>query len=71
MLDNKLFEISLILFVIFSSGLFYVPINRWEVKNAKKRELILKEKLKRNKTVKKAVKNLSSTSNQLTRATQT
>ena len=39
MLDNKLFEISLILFVIFSSGLFYVPINRWEVKNAKKREL--------------------------------
>ena len=71
MLDNKLFEISLILFVIFSSGLFYVPINRWEVQNAKKRELILKEKLKRNKTVKKAVKNLSSTSNQLTRATQT
>tara|TARA_B100000131_G_C17997619_1_gene565197 strand:- start:434 stop:649 length:216 start_codon:yes stop_codon:yes gene_type:complete len=71
MLDAKLFEITLILFVIFSSGLFYVPINRWELKNAKKRKLILKEKLKKNKNIIKAVKNLSSTSNQLTRVSQT
>ena len=37
------FEIFLFLFVIITSGIFYLPINRWEYKISEKNRIALKK----------------------------
>ena len=69
MLDQNSFEITLFIFVIIFSGIFYLPINIWEYKQAEKRNLIINKKLLKRKKILdkkrkiiKAVKNLTKTS---------
>ena len=64
------FEISLFLFVIFSSGIFYLPINRWEYKISKRNKISYEKKIKRRNLKIKVLKNLKRTSNQLSHAMQ-
>ena len=62
------FEISLFLFVIITSGIFYLPINRWEHKIAEKNRIALEKKIKKRKAKIKALKNLKRTANELSQA---
>ena len=62
------FEIFLFLFVFFTSGLFYIPINRWEVKIAKRNNEKLKIQFMKKKLKLRAVKNLKNTSHKLSSA---
>ena len=64
------FEISLFLFVVFSSGIFYLPINRWEYKISKRNRISYEKKIKRRNLKIKVLKNLKRTSNQLSHALQ-
>ena len=64
------FEISLFLFVIFSSGIFYLPINRWEYKISERNRVKYEKKIKRRNLKIKALKKLKKTSNQLSHAMQ-
>ena len=64
------FEIFLFLFVIFSSGIFYLPINRWEYKIYKQNRISYEKKIKRRNLKIKVLKNLKRTSNQLSHAMQ-
>ena len=41
------FEIFLFLFVIITSGIFYLPINRWEYKISEKNRIALEKKIKK------------------------
>ena len=59
------FEISLFLFVIISSGIFYLPINRWEYKISEKNRIALEKKIKQRNAKIRALKILKRTSNQL------
>ncbi len=59
------FEISLFLFVIISSGIFYLPINRWEYRISEKNRIALEKKLKKRNSKIKALKNLKRTANNL------
>ena len=62
------FEISLFLFVILSSGIFYLPINRWEYRISERNRQAAEKKIKyRNQKI-KALKKLKRTSNKLTLA---
>ena len=62
------FEISLFLFVILSSGIFYLPINRWEYRILERNRQAVEKKIKyRNQKI-KALKKLKRTSNKLTLA---
>ena len=61
------FEISLFLFVIISSGIFYLPINRWEYKISEKNRIALENKIKKRNSKIKALKNLKKTANNLSR----
>ena len=62
------FEISLFLFVILSSGIFYLPINRWEYRISERNRQVAEKKIKyRNQKI-KALKKLKRTSNKLTLA---
>ena len=61
------FEISLFLFVIISSGIFYLPINRWEYKISEKNRIALENKIKKTNSKIKALKNLKKTANNLSR----
>ena len=60
------FEISLFLFVIISSGIFYLPINRWEYKISERNRIAFEKKLKIRNLKVKALKKLKRTSTQLT-----
>ena len=62
------FEISLFLFVIITSGIFYLPINRWEYKISEKNRIALEKKIKKRNYKIKALKNLKKTANNLSRA---
>ena len=64
------FEIFLFLFVVFSSGIFYLPINRWEYKISERNRIYYEKKIKRRNLKIKALKNLKKTSNQLSHAMQ-
>ena len=64
------FEISLFLFVVFSSGIFYLPINRWEYKISERNRITYEKKIKRRNLKIKALKKLKKTSNQLSHAIQ-
>ena len=59
------FEISLFLFVIITSGIFYLPINRWEYKISEKNRIALEKKIKQRNAKIRALKILKRTSNQL------
>ena len=59
------FEISLFLFVIITSGIFYLPINRWEYKISEKNRIALEKKIKKRNSKIKALKNLKRTANNL------
>ena len=61
------FEISLFLFVIITSGIFYLPINRWEYKISEKNRIALENKIKKRNSKIKALKNLKKTANNLSR----
>ena len=62
------FEISLFLLVILSSGIFYLPINRWEYRISERNRQAVEKKIKyRNQKI-KALKKLKRTSNKLTLA---
>ena len=61
------FEISLFLFVIITSGIFYLPINRWEYKISEKNRIALEKKIKKRNSKIKALKNLKKTANNLSR----
>ena len=65
------FEISLFLFVIISSGIFYLPINRWEYKISEKNRIALEKKIKQRNTKIRALKILKRTANQLSQALTT
>ena len=65
------FEISLFLFVIISSGIFYLPINRWEYKISEKNRIALEKKIKQRNAKIRALKNLKRTANQLSQALTT
>ena len=65
------FEISLFLFVIISSGIFYLPINRWEYKISEKNRIALEKKIKQRNAKIKALKILKRTANQLSQALTT
>ena len=59
------FEISLFLFVIITSGIFYLPINRWEYRISEKNRIVLEKKIKKRNSKIKALKNLKRTANNL------
>ena len=59
------FEISLFLFVIITSGIFYLPINRWEFRISEKNRIALEKKIKKRNSKIKALKNLKRTANNL------
>ena len=59
------FEISLFLFVIITSGIFYLPINRWEYRISEKNRITLEKKIKKRNSKIKALKNLKRTANNL------
>ena len=65
------FEISLFLFVIITSGIFYLPINRWEYKISEKNRIALKKKIKQRNAKIRALKILKRTANQLSQALTT
>ena len=65
------FEISLFLFVIISSGIFYLPINRWEYKISEKNRIALEKKIKQRNAKIRALKILKRTTNQLSQALTT
>ena len=65
------FEISLFLFVIISSGIFYLPINRWEYKISEKNRIALEKKIKQRNAKIRALKILKRTANQLSQALTT
>ena len=62
------FEISLFLFVIITSGIFYLPINRWEFRISEKNRIALEKKIKKRNSKIKALKKLKRTANNLSRA---
>ena len=62
------FEISLFLFVIITSGIFYLPINRWEYKISEKNRIALEKKIKQRNAKIRALKNLKRTANELSQA---
>ena len=62
------FEIFLFLFVIITSGIFYLPINRWEYKISEKNRIALEKKIKKRNSKIKALKNLKRTANNLSQA---
>ncbi len=62
------FEISLFLFVLITSGIFYLPINRWEYKISEKNRIALEKKIKKRNSKIKALKKLKRTANQLSQA---
>ena len=62
------FEISLFLLVIITSGIFYLPINRWEYKISEKNRIALEKKIKKRNSKIKALKNLKRTANNLSQA---
>ena len=62
------FEISLFLFVIITSGIFYLPINRWEYKISEKNRIALEKKIKQRNAKIRALKILKKTANQLSQA---
>ena len=64
------FEISLFLFVIFTSGIFYIPINRWEYKISERNRVSFEKKIKSRNLKIRAYKKLKLTSNQLSHAIQ-
>ena len=64
------FEISLFLFVIISSGIFYLPINRWEYKISQKKKYTYELKIKKRNLKIRALKNLKRTSNKLSHSLQ-
>jgi len=64
------FEISLFLFVIVSSGIFYLPINRWEYKILQKKKHAYELKIKARNLKIRALKNLKRTSNKLSHSLQ-
>ena len=59
------FEISFFLFVIITSGIYYLPINRWEYKISEKNRIALEKKIKKRNTKIKALKKLKRTANEL------
>ena len=61
------FEIFLFLFVIITSGIIYLPINRWEYKISEKNRIALENKMKKRNSKIKALKNLKKTANNLSR----
>ena len=61
------FEISLFLFVIITSGIFYLPINRWEYKISEKNRIALERKIQKRNTKIKALKKLKRTANELSK----
>ena len=61
------FEISLFSFVIITSGIFYLPINRWEYRISEKNRIALEKKIKKRNSKIKALKNLKRTANNLAR----
>ena len=65
------FEISLFLFVIITSGIFYLPINRWEYKISEKNRIALEKKIKQRNAKKRALKILKRTANRLSQALTT
>ena len=62
------FEISLFLFVLITSGIYYLPINRWEYKISEKNRVALEKKIKKRNAKIKALKKLKRTANQLSQA---
>lgn len=62
------FEISLFLFVIISSGIFYLPINRWEYRISERNRVMFEKRIKRQNLKIKALKKLKKTSNDLSHA---
>ena len=62
------FEISLFLFVIVTSGIFYLPINRWEYRISEKNRIALEKKIKKRNSKIKALKILKKTASNLSRA---
>ena len=64
------FEISLFLFVIIASGIFYLPINRWEYKVSQNKKQAYELKIKKRNLKIRALKNLKSTSNKLSHSLQ-
>ena len=62
------YEISLFLFVLITSGIFYLPINRWEYKISEKNRIALEKKIKKRNSKIKAIKKLKRTANQLSQA---
>ena len=64
------FEISLFLFVIIASGIFYLPINRWEYKVSQNKKHAYELKIKKRNLKIRALKNLKSTSNKLSHSLQ-
>ena len=65
------FEISLFLFVIITSGIFYLPINRWEYRISEKHRIALEKKIKQRNAKIRALKILKRTANQLSQALTT
>ena len=65
------FEISLFLFVMITSGIFYLPINRWEYKISEKNRIALEKKIKQRNAKIRALKILKRTVNQLSQALTT
>ena len=65
------FEISLFLFVIITSGIFYLPINRWEYRISEKNRIALEKKIKQRNAKIRALKILKRTTNQLSQALTT
>ena len=65
------FEISLFLFVIITSGIFYLPINRWEYRISEKNRIALEKKIKQRNAKIRALKILKRTVNQLSQALTT
>ena len=62
------FEISLFLFVLITSGIFYLPINRWEYKISEKNRIAFEKKIKKRNAKIKALKKLKRTANELSQA---
>ena len=62
---------SLFLFVIITSGIFYLPINRWEYRISEKNRIALEKKIKKRNAKIRALKNLKRTANQLSQALTT
>jgi len=62
------FEIFLFLLVIICSGIFYLPINRWEYRISERNRMNFENKIKRRNLKIKALKNLKRTSSNLSNA---